>query len=153
MREIKFRGIRKDTGVWIFGNLLIPNMVLRGEYICDSIGYIDFYPSFEEGDDIKKWDGIGIAVGQFHEILPETKGQFTGLLDKNGKEIYEGDVIKHDDPNWGYGGKYDKENDSYLYHDITFEDGCFCLRDNPELHIYNKMCEVIGNIYENKNLI
>ena len=150
MREIKFRGIRKDTGVWIFGNLLIPNMVLRGEYICDSIGYIDFYPSFEEGDDIKKWDGTGIAVGQFHEILPETKGQFTGLLDKNGKEIYESDIFKDMfgyiyEVLWGDGSFYGK----YIHKEIVEDDG-----DN-DINIYHEeaIIEVIGNIYENPELI
>ena len=147
MREIKFRGIRKDTGVWIFGNLLIPNMVLRGEYICDSIGYIDFYPSFEEGDDIKKWDGTGIAVGQFHEILPETKGQFTGLLDKNGKEIYEGDIVEVEN------GKHP------VLTECIYEPGLFTLKDVADGHWTRQLLhqperlKVIGNIYENSELI
>ena len=78
--------------------------------------------------------------------------QFTGLLDKNGKEIFEGDIIQHYDPNWGYGGKYDKINDGYIYSEISFEDGCFCLKDSVELYNY-KEYEVIGNIYSNPELL
>ena len=86
------------------------------------------------------------------EVKPWTLMQYTGLKDKNGVEIYEGDVVRIDDTNWGYGGEYDKLNDSYLYKEISFEDACFCLKDGLELYNY-KDCEVIGNIHENPNLL
>ena len=86
------------------------------------------------------------------EVKPWTLMQYTGLKDKNGVEIYEGDVVRIDDTNWGYGGEYDKLNDSYLYKEISFEDGCFCLKDGLELYNY-KDCEVIGNIYDHGHLL
>lgn len=70
MREIKFRGKRLDNGEWIEGNLLRMN----GHWFI----FLDPAP---EGIDK-------------YAVDPATVGEFTGLKDKNGKEIYEGDVME-----------------------------------------------------------
>lgn len=66
MRKIKFRGKRVDNDEWVYGDLLRMHGV---PYI-----YPDPAPN--------GWND--------YEVIPDTVGQFTGLLDKNGKEIYEG---------------------------------------------------------------
>ena len=65
--------------------------------------------------------------------------QFTGLLDKNSKEIFEGDIVKL------YVG-----NGKYHNYTIRFKDGCFMVGGDILVH-HNRECEVIGNIYENPN--
>ena len=70
--------------------------------------------------------------------------QFTGLLDKNGKDIYEGDIVETEV------GRYNKDIGT-----VEFEDGCFVadgwfVEDNKT---YANWSEVIGNIYENKDLL
>ena len=83
MRTIKFRG-KTDSGKWCFGYFLHDGQ--RGRFVIT--------------------DGLL----EINRVNPDTVGQFTGFLDKNGKEIYEGDVLRSDE--YPYSGG-DKERDNY----------------------------------------
>lgn len=116
MREIKFKGKRKDTGEWIYGDL-------RHQKVGD------FY-------EIDGWT-----------VNTDTIGQFTGLYDKNGKEIYEGDIVSlNKDLLGSYVVRYDTKNARFsMYHD-NYEQAGFNLETM-------KNYEVIGNIHDNLEFI
>jgi hypothetical protein len=92
------------------------------------------------------WDNHNHVIIEVGKDLLNYQGfeimQYTGLKDKNGKEIYEGDIVK-------------TENKTYNF-EVIFSNGCFGILDRTATLIpfwQVKVFEVIGNIYENYNLI
>lgn len=125
-REIKFRAKNIDNNKWVCGS-----------FVLDAKG----------GCRIATVDSSGKGLN-FHYVIPKTVGQFTGLLDKNGREIYEGDILTID-------------SISANTH-VVFIDGCFWLsydeKDNEQiLPLYSEtkfnVWKVIGNIHENQKML
>lgn len=79
MRKILFRGKRVDNGEWVYGNFLKSN---QGKcfILCDY--------SVIGSDNM-----VTLVNVKNHEVIPETVGQFTGLTDINGTNIFEGDLV------------------------------------------------------------
>ena len=134
MREIKFRGMRKDIG-WKYGYLTII------ENAGSSI-----FPRKKLA--IKPIDEKYITYG----VDEESVGQYTGLKDKNGKEIYEGDIIIGSNPQWTLNGFRDCKKVEVEF----ISGGFYPFADNEDNMPYpdsERDCEVIGNIYENSELL
>ena len=96
----------------------------------------------------------------FHSTEGITYLQFTGLLDKNGKEIYEGDILATSNFGEPYTDEWNSKEFGYAKVTITPEQGVSFEGDDinwswdDEESIYSiKYCEVIGNIYENPELL
>lgn len=137
MRKIKFRGKEINAGEWVFG------FYTRGSFIDPNTG--------------KETIRHIIDNGMLHDVEPETVGQFTGLTDKDGREIYEGDVLKS----------------RSIIHVVEYneDEGAFVGRFNFHSHVPNvpmrqtgftgltQWCinkfkkEVVGNIHDNPELL
>lgn len=140
MREILFRGKRTDNGEWFDG---FYTCVADVHYILSGI-----------------FDSLinGIINTRRYKVIPETVCQFTGLHDKNGRKIFEGDIVRLTDEhneiewtavvvfgnpngeyNWGWQlkaiGEFDGNKDILLWVDME-ESGAYC--------------EIIGNIHDKK---
>ena len=132
MREIKFRGFSKKHQQWLTGNYILN----RGAH---------FIAPVDEPADGKTWED--------YEVDPDTVGQFTGLTDKNGREIYEGDIVLAQ----GFHPDYDKKHKCIMAWDkmdcrwrATMPIGVHTGSDWP-LSTPN-ILEIIGNIHEHHEL-
>lgn len=144
MREILFRGKRVDNGEWVYG---LPVPVEINTYPTSRIVMVTKW-AFDELD---AWDF------DFEEVLPETVGQCTGLTDKNGQKIFDGDIVHY---------VYEPLGDSFWNANqncvIEWKDTGFYLNGIMGTNLYacvsgwlvsipigdGKLFEVIGNIHE-----
>ena len=137
MREILFRGKRMDDGEWVEGYLV---KAVGGECMIlpvttEHCGGAEFSEGYHCG--------------------PTTVGQYTGLKDKHGKRIFEGDIMKQKDIT--HKGEIQIEGEKYL---VTSSSGCWfgiCKKTDYKRSIFlSELCnigEVIGNIHDNPELL
>lgn len=138
MSETLFRGKRVDNGEWTYGYL----------FVCGDRCYI--LGGMSGDNPIKE------------EVVPETVGQYTGLTDKNGKKIFEGDIVKYN--LWDDKFDYCEVKFGYFYAAMDSYNGGpalgFYLADingkADDIGFFEnlyKFVEVIGNIHDNPELL
>lgn len=173
MREILFRGKRKDNGEWVEGYLV------TARYYLDNSPVTIMIPSFNPYSDTS--DPIlypNSEISGYEEVVLETVGQYTGLTDKNGKKIFEGDIVKtqemYDRPfsqkrkskrHIGVveykirscGGSFNPKTGNWDRHEEYLAEWIVNVADYGRFScsawgdFYD--CEVIGNIHDNPDLL
>ena len=131
MREIKFRGKRVDNGEWVYG---LPVNYCNKTYI---LVLTDFEEErvYEQYPHKEMWP---------YEVIPETVGQYTGLEDKNGQKIFEGDILYH--PIQGKRKVYYPFSERVASYGLRMIEGKVRMASTlSEGFLY----EVIGNIHDN----
>jgi uncharacterized phage protein (TIGR01671 family) len=169
INNTKYRGKRIDNGEWVYGSLYFNG---KDKYWILPYGYDPNpeppeYPALECGVEDRglQKDGYGAAFYGFDnavsrytdniplwiEVIPESVGQFTGLHDKNGKEIYAGDICKYlycpDEfvtISW--------DNVLLTFKGTIISEGIVC-EDIFFINSDSDKIEVIGSIYENTELV
>lgn len=122
-RKILFRGKRADNGEWIYG-YLIGNNVIVGEIVDFDEDY--FNTQF------------------WYKVVPETVGQFTGLTDKNGTKIFDGDIVRF------YDESEDELTNGVVVFNADFCSFCVSMKGHEDVMLMAQwQYEVIGNIYDN----
>lgn len=139
-RETKFRGKRKRDGRWIYGLLHYSHGTGLWFITHSDGGWVPTYGSPDEGEETI-----------FTEVDPNTIGEFTGLKDKNNKEIYEGDII---DCDMFYNNSTLPHRGIVIYSErymayATKNEAGETLFHNHDIY----SIKVIGNIYDNPELI
>ena len=166
MREILFRGKRKDNGEWGYGDLIHNDNGFNDQVFIAKL-------IIGENEDKHQFDDDEILLGWSpYNVIPSTIGQYTGLTDKNGRKIFEGDILQcNNNPIdlvkvvYGNFGVVDIETETVVdnvigwHYEVIPTDELskvepFCL-PMPLTEFYINRCTmvVIGNIYDNPELL
>ena len=140
MREILFRGKRVNNGEWVEGGIIPLDTDSGYVFIAEPYLLASSLPVYE------------IIKHHTHLVDPETVGQYTGLTDKNGKKIFEGDIISERPPmnQIAYIG--------YVSYDEELAVWRFMIKNDTKFNVvllgtYSRSYTVIGNIYDNPELM
>ena len=140
MREIIFRGKRIDNGEWVEGHYHYSNW-----YLPPSMKIVD-----------TTYHILPVGHGDSHKVAPETVGQFTGKTDKNGKKVFEHDILQIFTV-WA-DGTVEKAGVGVIQ--WWEHDQCYVLATKEGYHIDDfgnlgrpEYYEVIGNIHDNRDLL
>jgi uncharacterized phage protein (TIGR01671 family) len=135
-REILFRGKDVVTGAWREGSLVMVT----------------------DGETLRRYPNIAISYNHdtfdWHDVLPKTVGQFTGLTDKNGKKIFEGDIVLiPEGQGWnGFYYKIPKRKAIVKWKETKFDLIPKTRGEIKQCFLWSEL-EVIGNIHDNPKLL
>lgn len=134
MREILFKAKCKDNGEWVEGYVVFCNGKINpGQaYIAPVVSSI-----------IALEDWAGLRLGPFVEVYPQTICQYTGLTDKNGKKIFESDIVV----------AYNEDGTKSKWV-VSFQSGCWIVETEKSwdfLETNARDIEVIGNIHNGED--
>ena len=134
MREILFRGKRVDNGEWLYGWVTTQHKKYTG------------------GDLLTKIQSNTFGVGEYY-VDTETVGQFTGLLDKNGTKIFEGDIVRRfnskEQEVMRYAVKWNTDCCMFV---LICEDTYLGEYDSDFTVFYGEEFEIVGNVHDNPEL-
>ena len=140
MRTIKFRGKRIDNGEWAYGYVFysIPDCPYIIQPSCDVIVTLLQVPA-----------GLTVSPSRVHKVHPDTVGQYTGLKDNLGVEIFEGDIVRYYTGTTVYDNESPQGREEYSRGKVIYEDYAFTL--GGHLNLSNGMIhrlEIIGTIHD-----
>lgn len=162
MREILFRGkpVNKEDYT-LYENLYKDNKdtidVLNNGFVYGSLVVIkDKYYICIGVAGVMINSSINNATATLIEVIPETVGEYTNLTDKNGKKIFEGDIIKqinsYDKLEMIGFVRFSKSSQFVISHTYTKKENCY-KRGMKKAFAIKTNCEIIGNIYDNPELL